>query len=210
MPIDLDHLRRHYASLSNQGLLAIDRSELVDAAQKCYDDEIARRKLARAESKDDAYDDQEPDSGADFETSLEDEDESPGWLEDAACATSFLGMPGSYAAEEAATARDALKAAGIPCSIVVRDVAPDASSPSTVPEYQIMVPGALSLHATAILDRDVFNPRIEEEWRTHFQELSDDQLRALHPEVFCAGLLDRVQRLENVYHDEMQRRGLTS
>lgn len=165
MPIDLEHLRRHYASLSNEGLLDIDRSELVDAARKCYDEEVARRKLARTEAATSAGDTQEDD--LDFDTDFGEEDEAVDWLDDAACATSFLGMPGTYAAEEAAMARDALRAAGIPCSIVTRDVPADPPADSTVPEYQVMVPGALSLHATSILDRDVFNPKIEDEWRTH-------------------------------------------
>jgi hypothetical protein len=44
MPVDLEYLRRHYASLSDEALLALDRSELVETAQKCYDGEVVRRK----------------------------------------------------------------------------------------------------------------------------------------------------------------------
>jgi phosphatidylserine/phosphatidylglycerophosphate/cardiolipin synthase-like enzyme len=45
MPTDPEYLRRHYASLSDEALLAIDRTELVETAQQSYDDELERRKL---------------------------------------------------------------------------------------------------------------------------------------------------------------------
>ena len=44
MQVDLEYLRRQYASLSDEALLALDRSELVETAQKCYDEELVRRK----------------------------------------------------------------------------------------------------------------------------------------------------------------------
>ena len=46
MPADPQYLRDHYASLSDEALLAIERDDLVDLAQRCYDDEVGRRKLA--------------------------------------------------------------------------------------------------------------------------------------------------------------------
>ena len=47
MPVDPEYLRQHYASLSEEGLLAIDRADLVELAQKCYDDELGRRGIAK-------------------------------------------------------------------------------------------------------------------------------------------------------------------
>ena len=44
MPLDPEYLRHHYASLSDEALLELDRSELVETAQKCYDEELIRRK----------------------------------------------------------------------------------------------------------------------------------------------------------------------
>ena len=43
MQIDPEEFRRHYASLSDEALLDIDREELVDVAQQCYDEELAQR-----------------------------------------------------------------------------------------------------------------------------------------------------------------------
>jgi hypothetical protein len=45
MRIDPEELRRHYESLSDEGLLDIDRSDLNPVAQGIYDQEIARRGL---------------------------------------------------------------------------------------------------------------------------------------------------------------------
>jgi hypothetical protein len=69
-----------------------------------------------------------------------------------------------------------------------------------------MVPGGLALHATSVLDREMFNEEKEEAWRNHFEELSDRELQALNPEVFCAGYLDLVARLRRAYEDEVARR----
>jgi hypothetical protein len=71
-----------------------------------------------------------------------------------------------------------------------------------------MVPGALALNATSILDREIFNEEREAAWRNHFEELSDAELSALDPEIFCAGLLDLVARLRGAYDDETARRQL--
>jgi hypothetical protein len=64
------------------------------------------------------------------------------------------------------------------------------------------------LHASAVLDRDLFNATHEEEWQRHFEEISDDDLLALRPEIFTAGLLDRVARMKRVYAAEVAKRGL--
>jgi hypothetical protein len=45
MNVDEDDFRKRYAELSDEGLLSIDREELVDAARRCYDEELARRGL---------------------------------------------------------------------------------------------------------------------------------------------------------------------
>jgi len=49
--IDLDDFKRHYAMLSDDALLEINRDELVDAARVCYDAELADRKLARPDAE---------------------------------------------------------------------------------------------------------------------------------------------------------------
>ena len=73
-----------------------------------------------------------------------------------------------------------------------------------------MVPGGLALHATSVLDRDMFNEEKEEAWRNHFEELSDSELQALDPDLFCAGYLDLVARLRRAYDNEIARRELRS
>jgi hypothetical protein len=45
MNVDEGNFRRRYAELSDEGLLSIDREELVDVARRCYDEELARRGL---------------------------------------------------------------------------------------------------------------------------------------------------------------------
>jgi hypothetical protein len=61
-----------------------------------------------------------------------------------------------------------------------------------------------------VLDKEIFNEGLETEWRTHFEALTDAQLRALAPDVICAGLADRIARLPRAYHDELARRAMGS
>jgi len=197
MQLDLDDLRRHYRSLSDDELLAMDREELVEAAQRCYDEELAERGLT---SQDEEPAGQEY-GEADFETG-----EEADWLEDAACACSFVSQPGGSAATDAGNARAALQDAGLLCQVSVVEVSAATGDYPAQHEYRVMVPGALNLIATSILDKEVFNPQIEADWRTHFEEMTDAELRALHPDVICAGLVDRIARLKRVYGDELARR----
>ena len=197
MKLDLEALRRHYQSLSDDALLAMDREELVEAAQHCYDEELAERGLT---SQEEAQAGQEY-GEADFETG-----EDADWLQDAACACSFVSQPGGSAATDAGNARGALQEAGIPCQVSAIEVSAASGDQPAQLEYRVMVPGALNLIATSILDKEVFNPQLEADWRTHFQELSDEEMRALHPDVICAGLVDRIARLKRAYGDELARR----
>ena len=45
MTVDESDFRRHYAELSDDGLLSIDRQELVTIARHCFDEELASRGL---------------------------------------------------------------------------------------------------------------------------------------------------------------------
>lgn len=73
-------------------------------------------------------------------------------------------------------------------------------------EYRVLVPASLNLKAISVLDKEIFNAELEADWRTHFAALSDGELRELRPEVVCAGLLDRVDRLTRAYNEEVARR----
>ncbi len=200
MQIDLDRLRQHYGSLSDDELLSLDRDELVEAAQKCFDEEVARRGLAEPDEAE-----AEPGKagyrGRAFDASAE-----PDWLEDAACACSFASQPGGSAHTDAENARTALEDAGIPCDLSMVEIAPSTGDQPAQYEYRVMVPAALNLKATSILDQEVFNPQLEADWRMHFESLTDRELDALNPDVICAGLVDRIARLERAYNDEVSRR----
>jgi hypothetical protein len=45
MNVDESDFGRRYAHLSEEGLLSIDREDLIDTARQCYDQELARRGL---------------------------------------------------------------------------------------------------------------------------------------------------------------------
>jgi hypothetical protein len=202
MKVDPKYLREHYASLSDEALEEIDRDDLVEVAQKIYDDELARR---RAEKR------------ADMSYAADEEIESPAeagdtasWLPDSSVVFSDLVWPGRPQGPYAANARDALKAAHIPCVLDLFEVDPPEVSHSAAPthEWRLMVPGELNLQATSVLERDVFNEDFEAQWRTHLEGLSDQQVRAMNPrDVFC-GLFDKVERVTRAYREELERREL--
>jgi len=73
-----------------------------------------------------------------------------------------------------------------------------------------MVPGNLNMRATSVLEREIFNAEFEENWKTHLEALSDEELRALDPEAAFCGLFDRVERVNRVYEEELERRRLNS
>ena len=200
MKIDTEYLRRHYADLSDEALLEIDRSELVEGAQRCYDEEVARRRSMAGQDAGTA-----PLDDAD---AADEEEDGPGpeWLESAACVCTFVQMRGIDAQVDAADARDVLKAAGIPCRIALQKTQEEGDAAERQPEWRVLVPGARTLEAVSVLDRDLFNARLEAEWQAHLEVLSDEDLRALNPEKICAGFLDRAERLRRVYRDEMARR----
>jgi hypothetical protein len=200
LQIDLKSLRRHYSSLSDDELLALDREELIEAAQKCYDEELERRGLNEAEEPEAPADEQEY-----AETSQEIGVDSDG-LEDGACVCSFGGQPGGSAASDADNARETLQDAGVPCEVSIVEVAAATGDQPAQHEYRVMVPAALNLKATSILDIQVFNPQLEADWRTHFASLTDSELAALNPDVICGGLVDRIARLKKVYNEEISRR----
>jgi hypothetical protein len=179
-----EKLRQHYASLSDEALLAVDRTELTQDAQMYYDEELADRGLL-----------QDADGPP-----VADNNPEPDWLEDAFCVCDFAAFPGVYSAPNAAKACEALKAAGIPCHISTQD----GDDPQNAGrQYRVMVPGGRNLEATSVLDEKIFNPEIEADWKTHLQELSDEDFHALNPELICAGLLDRATRLKEAYDDEL-------
>jgi hypothetical protein len=197
MPIDAEHLRQHYASLSDDEFDELVRDDLTDVAQKCYDHEFERRGLRR--SREETPDVARPRTALP-EESDEFEDEEPFVV----CAFRVDGD----AAHSASEARSALEASGVPCRIEVQEVEDESTGPRRWTEYQVIVPNGLSLQATSVLDKEVFNIKMESDWKTHLETLSDEQLLRLDADALCEGLLDRAARLKKTYKEEVQRRGL--
>jgi hypothetical protein len=208
MQIDLQRLKQQYSSLSDSALLAIDRSELVETAQQCYDAEIAERGLSRRRRPKPA------DPGAEEEEAQYDDnqqyaDEEPDWLEEASEVYSRTALTETAASEDVVDARDALEAAGIPCYLERTEIAEEAPSPATH-RWRVLVPGQLNQQATSILERDMFNADFEAGWKAHLQTLSDTELDAMKPETAFCGLFDRVERVTRAYEEELARRNLKS
>ena len=199
MQITSEELRRHYASLSDEEIEEIDPAGLTEVARKCYEREVDARGLTAEAAPPGARED----AVEDVEESYEAE---PDWLEHAACACSYTAFPGTNHAPEAARAHDALVAAGVPCHLSVSSPDGGSEDPQAYEEYRVLVPESLNLKATSVLDKEIFNAELEADWRAHFAALSEEELREVRPEVVCAGLLDRVDRLTRAYKDEVARR----
>lgn len=215
MPVDPEYLRQHYASLSDEALLAVKREDLVETAQNCYDEELGRRKLASRKGvrRADRGDVTPAPPDADEKTEVDVEPpgaaDKPDWLEEAAEVYSQVDLPGTASAVDVADARGVLEAAGIPCYVDRPEIA-DEKSVFAEPtlRWRLMVPGSLNLRATSVLDRDIFNAEFEAEWNTYLETLSDEELRAMNPEAVFCGLFDRVERVTRAYDEEIARRGL--
>jgi hypothetical protein len=206
LQIDLDAIRQHYASLSDEELLHMSRADLTEAAQRCYDEEFSRRGLNDRPRSGRTV--RHPSAGGKQASGAFAEEAETDWLEDAACACSFASGPEGAGAAEAENARQVLEDAGIPCQISTEEIETE-SRPDDAPrraEYRVMVPGALNMIATSVLDKEIFNEELDSSWRAHFEALTDDQLRAVDPELICAGLADRIERLQRAYYDEIARR----
>jgi hypothetical protein len=201
MPADPDYLRRHYSSLSDEALLAVDRDDLVEMAQKFYDAELNTRKLSASGRSDDLSDGE-----VEAEDNPFDAEDSAAWLDEAAEVYSVVVSSGTTAEEAANGARSVLEAAGIPCHLELTDE-PEQNTPATQ-RWRLLVPGNANLQATSTLERDLFNHEFENGWKTYLEVLSDDELLAVSPETVLCGLFDRIERVTRTYEEEVARRGL--
>jgi hypothetical protein len=194
--IDPESLRRHYSSLSDEELLALNRIDLIEMAQKCWDEEVERRGLDELQELDAASDDEKTEA-------VFDGDVDAAWLHEAVCACSFVGDSGGSLSSDAVKVLDDV---GIPCEVTTVEISSSLDRHRAEYEYRVMVPAPLNLKATSILDKEIFNPQLEADWRRHFQSLTDRELGELNPSVICAGLVDRIARLKRAYNDEVTRR----
>jgi hypothetical protein len=193
MALDLDQLRRQYAELTDEALLEIDPHDLVDNARQCWEHELQQRGIRPGRVA--------GSSSADEEFVFTPDEGEPEWLEDGMSAMSMTeGRGGSSVLD----ARDVLRQANIACYVLVREPE-EPGSPSI---YDLLVPPGQHLLALSVLDRDFFNPRMEEDWKAHFTVLSDDELMEMDADVLVAGMRDRIDRLVRAYEDELLKRGL--
>lgn len=199
MQPDVDFLRQHYASLSDEELLATDRNDLVEVAQGVFDEEVRSRDLGAKPKP------------ARVRRQVEDEEEveiADDWLEDAAEAYSNYARPGvADPSQGSVDARDALEAARIPCHLELYEE-PETDGEQFRYRWRVLVPGKLVHRAMSVLDRDIFNPEFESQWRAHLEMLSDDDLRVMEPEYAFCGLYDRIERIVRAYDEELERRRL--
>lgn len=220
MKPDPAYLRRLYADLSDVELLDIDRRDLTEIAQECYDEELSQRRPHLSplpdegpRSQDDSGFENEGDPGSlsDGElTAAQDNNHlKPAWYEEGAEVYSTVIYPGRENARDAAEARDVLKEAGIPCFLeMFHEQSPERTTPSQ--RWRLSVPGNLSLRAASELETEIFNADFEEEWRVHLEQFSDNELEEMHPRVAFGGLFDRIERITRLYKQELDRRGLQS
>lgn len=211
MSVDLNYLREHYASLSDDALKAVKRADLVEAAQKLFDQEVAKRRQSRAPSVPVAAeaeaDDAEP--GEEEDEEIEATGDEPDWLSDAAEILSRYASPASVPSDDIMDAEHALEAAGIPCYLELFEEQEEKSTaPPPTHRWRLLVPGNLTMRATSILERDISNPEFEAAWRMQLETFSDEELRELTPKVVFCGLFDRIERVTQAYEEELARRRL--
>src|SRR6266851_4819082 len=167
MQADPEDLRRYYSSLPDEALLDIDRNDLVEIAQKCYDAEANRRELVPLSSITGTDRSRPIPSRSDDLSSAEaeaggnppDVGDIPAWLDQAAEVYSVVVLPGSAAADAASDAMGVLKAAGIPCHLELIEM-PEENVPSTR-RWRLMAPANLNIRAMSTLERDLSNQEFE-------------------------------------------------
>jgi hypothetical protein len=209
MQIDQRSLAKHFESMPDEELFEQKREELTEAAQEVYDLEIAHRirhKAFAAQTKDRKCEVSYGEYGSPDEEGISD----PDWHQDGTVACSFADIPGNDGMERSLKAQVALQTAGIPIHLRVRrDIAPNGK-PDPYETLEILVPVGLAVHAASILDRDLFNDEFEAYWRDHLSMLSSEDLMALDPDIFCAGLMDKLARMKRIYVDEMAKRKMNA
>ncbi len=164
MQVDPEYLGRYYASLSDEALLDINGHDLVDVARGCFEAEVRRRQLDSSVDPAAAEESEvlDLDSDVDYGYELSRDEGEPEWLEEGAEVYSAVVRPGASNAPHADNARAALEAAGIPCYLDIYEEEPsEPVSPEPTHRWRVLVPGKLNLHATGVLQRDIFNADFE-------------------------------------------------
>lgn len=132
MQIDPEDFKRHYALLSDDALLEIDRDELVDAARPYYDAELAERNLVSPDAEESASSSPSDDAHAQTEDGLQ-------------LVATFLSL------DEANFARGLLRSADIPCSFENEK----AAAWTGIGELRLMVAASAYDRACEILETEI-------------------------------------------------------
>jgi hypothetical protein len=202
MRIDPEDIRRRYAVMSDEELLSLDPAELSQMARPLYEQELASRNLNEG-GEPGAEDAEGEPAQVGRALAYESDEPAPDWLDEAACVCTFaIDRNNPDVVPGADRAREALEASHIPCYLNLVEDRPATRHEPARHALLLMVPGSLVLPASSILDRDVLNAEHEAEWRAHLEGLSDEEIRGLNPDIICAGLLDRAERLRKVYREE--------
>jgi hypothetical protein len=207
MQVDRGELGEHFASLSDEELLDLKRDDLTEEAQGIYDLEISSRRLKKASATKRMIENTEAsfykrDYGGDNETV------DPDWHHDGTVVCAIVDTPGSHSEESVSKAQTSLQAVGIPSHLRARRELDASGIRDPYDTMEVLVPVRCAMHAASILDRDVFNDEFETYWRDHLSMLSNEDLLMLDPDIFCAGLIDKLSRMKRVYAQELTKREL--
>ena len=186
MEIDLAGLRRYYSNLSDDELLVVDRQDLTATGRKYFDQECARRGLARP-SEPEPPPEAEPDS-----------------LGETWAVRSYVTYSFGMQAEEAERDCQILHAAGIPCRLEGAELEPIKNYRRTRIDLHVPIP--MYLPADSLLQKEAYNSEREAELRNTLETLTDEELRTLSEDLICSGIQDRLDRLRRVYREEAARR----
>jgi hypothetical protein len=130
MQLDLDDLRRQYARMNDEALLAVDREQLVPLAQQCYDAELSARGLDTAAEEVPA----QGSAQANLENMVE---------------VAAFDNP-----SEASVARSLLRSAEIPCMLNT-DLPLVGGAFPVLSEVVLYVPSEFAAQASEILDHEI-------------------------------------------------------
>jgi hypothetical protein len=125
--VDAEDFRRVYESMNDDALLAVNRDELVEVAQQCYDAEVARRNLLTVDEAEAAGE-----AAADEETDIR---------------KNMVELAVFTNVDDARMALGLLRAAEIPCYLENIGV--------MVPEFRLSVPPMFLEQAREILDAEI-------------------------------------------------------
>jgi hypothetical protein len=194
MQPNLESLRHHYASLSDEALLDINRAELVEAARPLYDQEINQRNGTWDPAHDPLRLGVDP----------------PDWIAEGAQIFSVQAFRPDADQYQIEDRRAALEAAGIPCFVEFAETKYDAEPAGKYREWKLLVPGKYNIEAMSIIERDVENADFATDWINHLEMLSDEELLNASPQRAFCGLFDKIERVTRAYENELERRKVKS